>query len=168
MVAQVIQDKEPDLFFFIFKILIIFKGGKSTQYKNHLEDKDIDDDTYDESKNALFRIQGTGLDNMQAIQVDLVSDSLNSSYCYILQTGTCIFTWIGSLSSTRDHEILDRMVEMINPTWQPVSVREGSEPDLFWEILGGKAEYQKGKEAKGPIEDPHLFVLNISEGDFKV
>lgn len=43
-----------------------------------------------------------------------VSGSLNSSYCYILQTGKCIFTWIGSLSSTRDHEILDRMVEMIN------------------------------------------------------
>ncbi|XP_038901594.1 villin-1 isoform X1 [Benincasa hispida] len=168
VVAQVIQDKEPDLFFFIFEILIIFKGGKSTQYKKNLDDRDIDDDTYDESKNALFRIQGTGLDNMQAIQVNLVSDSLNSSYCYILQTGSCVFTWIGSLSSTRDHEILDRMVEMINPTWQPVSVREGSEPDLFWEILGGKSEYQKGKEVKGPIEDPHLFVLNISEGDFKV
>ncbi|KAA0061837.1 villin-1 [Cucumis melo var. makuwa] len=163
-IAQVIQNKEPDLFFYIFQILIIFKGGKSTQYKRHLEDENINDDTYDESKNALFRIQGTGLDNMQAIQVDLVSGSLNSSYCYILQTGKCIFTWIGSLSSTRDHEILDRMVEMINPTWQPVSIREGSEPDLFWEVLDGKSEYQKGKEAKGPIEDPHLFVLNISEG----
>ncbi|XP_022148363.1 villin-1 [Momordica charantia] len=168
VVVLVVEDKEPDLFFFIFETLIIFKGGKSTRYKKHLEEKGIDDDTYDESKNALFRIQGTGSNNMQAIQVDLVSDSLNSSYCYILQTETCIFTWIGSLSSTRDHEILDRMVDMINPTWQPVSVREGSEPDLFWETLGGKSEYQKGKEAKGPIEDPHLFVLNISEGDFKV
>ncbi|XP_022948221.1 villin-1 isoform X1 [Cucurbita moschata] len=168
VVAQVVQDKEPDLFFFIFETLIIFKGGKSTQYKKHLEEEGTDDNTYDESKNALFRIQGTGLNNMQAIQVDLVSDSLNSSYCYVLQTGTCIFAWIGSLSSTRDHEILDRMMERINPTWQPVSVREGSEPDLFWEALGGKSEYQKGKEAKGPIEDPQLFVLNISEGDFKV
>lgn len=52
----------------------------------------------------------------------------------------------------------------LQPTWQPVSIREGSEPDLFWEVLDGKSEYQKGKEAKGPIEDPHLFVLNISEG----
>lgn len=43
-----------------------------------------------------------------------VSSSLNSSYCYILQTETFIFTWIGSLSSTRDHDLLDRMLELIN------------------------------------------------------
>lgn len=45
-----------------------------------------------------------------------VSGSLNSSYCYILQTGTSVFTWIGNLSSTRDHDLLDRMLELINVT----------------------------------------------------
>jgi hypothetical protein len=43
-----------------------------------------------------------------------VSSSLNSSFCYILQTETLIFTWIGNLSSTRDHDLLDRMLELIN------------------------------------------------------
>lgn len=59
-----------------------------------------------------------------------VSSSLNSSYCFILQTETFIFTWIGNLSSTRDHDILDRMLELINVcnsilwtrTWFPISI----------------------------------------------
>ncbi|PON63017.1 Villin [Parasponia andersonii] len=164
VMAQVVQDKEPDQFFFIFQMLIIYKGGKSAGYRKFISEKGIDDQTYDESKDALFRIQGTSSDNMQAIQVDQVSSSLNSSYCYILQTGTSIFTWIGNLSSTRDHDLLDRMLEFINPTWQPVSVREGNEPDIFWTALGGKAEYARGKEIKGHVEDPHLFLLNITEG----
>lgn len=53
------------------------------QYKNHLEEEGIDDDTYDESKDALFRIQGMGLNNMQAIQVDLVSLELKFSSIYL-------------------------------------------------------------------------------------
>lgn len=45
-----------------------------------------------------------------------VSRSLNSCYCYILQTGASAFTWIGNLSSTRDHDLLDRMLELIHVT----------------------------------------------------
>jgi villin 1 len=52
----------------------------------------------------------------------------------------------------------------MQPTWQPTSVREGSEPDIFWNALGGKAEYPREKEMKGYIEDPHLFALNTNEG----
>lgn len=168
VMAQVVQDKEPDQFFFIFQTLIVYKGGKSKRYKEFIAEKGIADETYDESKEALFRIQGTSPTHMQAIQVDHVSSSLNSSYCYILQTGTCGFTWIGNLSSARDHNLLDTILEFLNPKWQPVSVREGNEPDTFWEALGGKTEYPKGKEIKGHVEDPHLFLLNITEGDCKV
>lgn len=43
-----------------------------------------------------------------------VSSSLNSSYCFILQTEASIFTWVGNLSSSRDHDLLDRMLDLIN------------------------------------------------------
>ncbi|KAL3007243.1 hypothetical protein AAZX31_08G323400 [Glycine max] len=105
---------------------------------------------------------------LQRVIIFKVSTSLNSSYCYILQNKASIYTWIGSLSSARDHNLLDRMVELLNPTWLPVSVREGNEPDIFWDALGGKAEYPKGKEIQGFIDDPHLFALKIARGDFKV
>ncbi|KAJ6984592.1 villin-1 isoform X2 [Populus alba x Populus x berolinensis] len=164
VLVQVIQDKEPLLFFSIFQTVIIFKGGLSKRYKNLIAEKGILDETYDEQKTALFRVQGISPENMQAIQVDQVSNSLNSSYCYILQTGTSIFTWIGNLSSTVDHALLDRMLELINPTWQPISVREGSEPDIFWNALGGKTEYPRQKELKQHVEDPHLFTLTCVDG----
>ncbi|KAK7289772.1 hypothetical protein RIF29_03698 [Crotalaria pallida] len=167
VVAQIHEGKEPAQFFSILRRLIIFKGGNSPGYKRFLEEGMVDE-TYSENRVALFRVQGTSPDNMQAIQVDQVSSSLNSSYCYILQTEASVFTWIGSLSSTRDHNLLDRMVELLNPTWLPVSVREGNEPDNFWDALGGKAEYPKGKEIQGFIDDPHLFALKIKGGDFKV
>uniref|UniRef100_A0A6N2L645 HP domain-containing protein n=1 Tax=Salix viminalis TaxID=40686 RepID=A0A6N2L645_SALVM len=168
VLVQVIQDKEPLLFFSIFQTVIIFKGGLSKRYKNLIAEKGILDETYDEQKTALFRVQGISPENMQAIQVNQVSKSLNSSYCYILQTGTSIFTWIGNLSSTVDHALLDRMLELINPTWQPISVREGSEPDIFWNALGGKTEYPRQKELKQHVEDPRLFTLTCADGNFKV
>ncbi|KAG5010432.1 hypothetical protein JHK82_019079 [Glycine max] len=130
-----------------------------------IEEKGIVDETYNENLVALFRVQGASPDNMQAIQVDQVSTSLNSSYCYILQSKASIYTWIGILSSVRDHNLLDRMVELSNPTWLPVSVREGNEPDIFWDALGGKAEYPKGKEIQGFIDDSHLFALKIMKGE---
>ncbi|KAJ0084553.1 hypothetical protein Patl1_31125 [Pistacia atlantica] len=198
-------------FFYIFQTLIVFKGGLSARYKKSIEEKGVVDETYDEDKMALFRVQGMNPNSMQAIQVDLVSlssgnhlkiemplfisvasvprwrmalcylelnnfgtkmlqasSSLNSSYCYILQTGASVFTWIGNLSSTNDHDLLDRILELINPTWQPISVREGSEPDAFWNALGGKGEHPREKEIRRCIEDPHLFTCTFTEGDFKV
>ncbi|KAE8666730.1 Villin-1 [Hibiscus syriacus] len=162
--AQVAQNKEPLQFFLIFQTLIVYKGGISAGYKKFIAETGLDDDTYDERKTALFRVQGTNPENMQAIQVDQISSSLNSSYCYILQSGNSVFTWIGNLTSSKDHDLLDRMVELINPAWQPISVREGSEPDSFWSSLGGKSEYPREKEMEKIIEDPYLFKFICSEG----
>jgi len=52
------------------------QGGVSSGYKKFVEDNAIEDDTYTEDGIALFRVQGSGPDNMQAIQVEpvLLSD----------------------------------------------------------------------------------------------
>ena len=46
-----------------------------SRYKSYIAEKGLDDETYDDKKTALFRIQGTNRDNMQAAQVDQVSQS---------------------------------------------------------------------------------------------
>lgn len=48
------------------------QGGLSEGYKKFLAEKELPNDTYSEDGIALFRVQGTGPDNMQAIQVDPV------------------------------------------------------------------------------------------------
>lgn len=45
-----------------------------------------------------------------------------------------------------------------------MSIREGSEPDIFWQALGGKTEYPREKKVKQYIEDPHLFTVTLIEG----
>ncbi|GJV50106.1 villin-1 isoform X1 [Tanacetum coccineum] len=168
VLARIVENKEPSQFFMIFQTLIIFKGGMGSRYKSLVAEQGVDDETYDDKMTALFRIQGTNRNNMQAVQVDQVSRSLNSSSCYILKAQVSIFTWLGNLSTTRDHDLLYGMLDLINPTWQPILVREGSEPDVFWDALGGKTEYPKEKEIKRFVEDPHLFVCTYTEGHSSV
>lgn len=55
-------------------ILSVFRqGGLSKGYKNYIAETELPDDTYSEEGLALFRVQGNGPDNMQAIQVEPVS-----------------------------------------------------------------------------------------------
>lgn len=49
------------------------QGGLSEGYKNYIAEKELPDDTYAEDGLALFRVQGSGPENMQAIQVEPVS-----------------------------------------------------------------------------------------------
>lgn len=59
--------------------MVKFKGGASTGYKKYVSEHGAEDDTYSENGVALFRAQGSGPENMQAIQVDTAARPLNSS-----------------------------------------------------------------------------------------
>lgn len=99
--ARIYEGSEPIQFFSVMQSFIVFKvcfcrrfllvlmccshlciasgtlneysqGGLSDGYKNHIEENQLPDETYKEDGVALFRVQGSGPDNMQAIQVDPV------------------------------------------------------------------------------------------------
>ncbi|KAJ1697999.1 hypothetical protein LUZ63_006511 [Rhynchospora breviuscula] len=168
VLARFYEGKEPIQFFAIFQSLAVFKGGLSTGYKNYITENGISDDTYSEEGLALFRVQGTGPENMQAIQVDPVAASLNSSYSYILHGGNTVFTWSGGLATTLDHELAERQLDVIKPNLQTKTQKEGTESDQFWSMLGGKAEYPSQKIVKEQEGDPRLFSCTFSKGDLKV
>ncbi|OEL32858.1 Villin-4, partial [Dichanthelium oligosanthes] len=111
--ARLYEGREPIQFFVIFQSLQVFKGGLSSGYKNFIAENGIADDTYSEGGIALFRIQGSGSENMQALQVDAVASSLNSSYCYILHNGNTVFTWTGNLTTSLDHDLVERQLDVI-------------------------------------------------------
>lgn len=56
----------------------ICQGGLSVGYKKYIAEKELPDDTHTVEGRALFRVQGTGPENMQAIQVETVSHILTS------------------------------------------------------------------------------------------
>jgi len=166
--VRVYEGKEPIEFFPIFQNLVIYKGGTSTGYKKFVSENGIDDDTYSENGVALFRVQGSGPENMQAIQVDTAASLLNSSYCYILHDGDTVFTWIGNLSSSMDQELAERQLDVIKPNLQSRLLKEGSEYDQFWKLLGVKSEYLSQKIVRDQESDPHLFSCTFSKGVLKV
>ncbi|KAF3544142.1 hypothetical protein DY000_02010247 [Brassica cretica] len=166
--ARIYEGKEPLQFFVIMQSFIVFKGGISSGYKKYIAEKEVDDDTYNENGLALFRIQGSGPENMQAIQVDPVASSLNSSYCYILHNDSSVFTWIGNLATSTDQELVERQLDLIKPNLQTRAQKEGSESEQFWELLGGKSEYRSQKRTKEPESDPHLFSCSFTKDILKV
>ncbi|KAL3819575.1 hypothetical protein ACJIZ3_005480 [Penstemon smallii] len=166
--ARIYEGHEPIQFFAIFQSFIVFKGGLSTGYKNHIAENELPDDTYAEDGLALFRVQGTGPENMQAIQVEPVASSLNSSYCYILHNDSSLFTWSGNLTTSDDHELVERQLDLIKPNMQTKLQKEGSESEQFWDLIGEKSDYQSQKIAREAEADPHLFSCTLSKGDLKV
>ncbi|KAJ9548328.1 hypothetical protein OSB04_020871 [Centaurea solstitialis] len=165
---QIYEGSEPILFFAIFQSFLVLKGGLSDGYKNFISGKELPDETYKEDGVALFRVQGSGPENMQAIQVEPVASSLNSSYCYILHRDSSVFSWIGNLTTPEVQELVERLLDVIKPNMQSKLQKEGSESEQFWEILGGKCEYPSQKIARDAESDPHLFSCTFSKGDLKV
>ncbi|KAL6977789.1 Villin-4 [Sarracenia purpurea var. burkii] len=166
--ARIYEGNEPIQFFSIFQSFIVFKGGLSDGYKKHVAETELPDATYSEDALALFRVQGSGPENMQAIQVEPVASSLNSSYCYILHSGSTVFTWSGNLTTTEDQELVERQLDLIKPNLQSKTQKEGAESEQFWDLLGEKSEYPSQKIGRDAESDPHLFSCTFSKGDLKV
>ncbi|MQL86619.1 hypothetical protein Taro_019164 [Colocasia esculenta] len=162
--AQIYEGREPIQFFSIFQNFIVLRGGVSSGYKSYIAENGMADETYSEDGIALFRVQGSGPYNMQAVQVEPVASSLNSSCCYILHNGNTVFTWSGSLTTTKDLELVERQLDLIKPNLQSKPQKEGSESEQFWSLLGGKSEYRSQKIVKDAESDPHLFSCNFSKG----
>ncbi|CAI9098426.1 OLC1v1035070C1 [Oldenlandia corymbosa var. corymbosa] len=166
--ARIFEGSEPIQFFAIFQSFIVFKGGLSDGYKKYIAEKELPDDTYTEDGLALFRVQGSGPENMQSIQVEPVASSLNSSYCYILHNGSTIFTWSGNLTTAEDQELVERQLDCIKPNMQSKVQKEGAESEQFWELLSGKSEYPSQKIGRDAETDPHLFSCTFSKGNLQV
>ncbi|XP_023635046.1 villin-5 isoform X1 [Capsella rubella] len=166
--ARIYEGKEPIQFFVIMQSFITFKGGLSDAYKKYIAENEIPDTTYDEKGVALFRVQGSGPEDMQAIQIEAVSTGLNSSHCYILHGDSTVFTWCGNLTSSDDQELMERMLDLIKPNEPTKAHKEGSESEQFWELLGGKTEYPSQKIKKDGESDSHLFSCTFSNEDLKV
>ncbi|KAM0907641.1 hypothetical protein ACQ4PT_015983 [Festuca glaucescens] len=146
--VRLYEGKEPIEFFPIFQNLVIFKGGASTGYKKFVSENGIQDDTYSENGVGLFRVQGSGPDNMQAIQVDTVreifnfaQDDMMTEDIFILDCHSCVFVWVGqhvdtkiraqALSIGEKFLELDILMENLARETPLYVINEGSEPQYF-------------------------------------
>ena len=153
-IVRVVQGREPRHFLKMFDgKMIVFSGGKASGFKNI-----TDHDTYDVDGTRLFRVRGTSEGDVRAEQVEEITASLNSEDVFVLETPTKTFIWTGQASDPEELEISKGIIESISPGRDAENINEGSEPDEFWEALGGKSDYsQVAVNLDKPILEPRLF-----------
>ncbi|XP_055532240.1 gelsolin, cytoplasmic-like isoform X2 [Wyeomyia smithii] len=156
--VRVTQGNEPRHFLKIFKgKLINFTGGHASGFRNiH------DHDSYDVDGTRLFRIRGTCSEDIRAEQLPETASSLASDDVFILETPSATYIWHGVGASNLEKEMAANIVKIVSPDAVPEIINEGSEPDAFWDALGGKADYDHELDPAGaPFLNPRLFHCRI-------
>ncbi|XP_057438079.1 villin-3 [Lotus japonicus] len=162
--GRIFEGKEPPQFVAIFQPMVILKGGLSSGYKKLIADKGLPDETYTAESIALIRISGTSIHNNKAVQVDAVAASLNSTECFLLQSGSTVFTWHGNQSSFEQQQLAAKVAEFLRPGIALKHAKEGTETSAFWFAVGGKQSHTSKKATNDIVRDPHLFTFSFNRG----
>eukprot|EP01117_Protostelium_nocturnum_P005492 TRINITY_DN1988_c1_g1_i3.p1 TRINITY_DN1988_c1_g1~~TRINITY_DN1988_c1_g1_i3.p1 ORF type:complete len:1152 (+),score=420.18 TRINITY_DN1988_c1_g1_i3:181-3456(+) len=148
---RVPQQKENSHFMSLFKGVIIIHQGHFA--------------SYEEKGTQLYHLRGQPDVNLRIIQVDSKAKNLNSNDSFFLFYENSCFVWNGKYSALSGN--VDSWVHHANRVrkgeWQMVQVKEGEEPNEFWEALGGRSNYMSDK-----IEQSNLFHCNFATGIFSV
>ncbi|ODM95069.1 Gelsolin, cytoplasmic [Orchesella cincta] len=163
--VRVVQGNEPAHFLRIFKgRMIIFRGGHASGFKNVRQH-----DTYDPTKPKLFHVKGTCEDDTRAVEVEPIAASLDSDDVFVLDGPGVTYMWIGN-GASEDEKAMGRNVDkLVSPDRVATVVAEGSEPEEFWKLLGGKGPYNKEEyERDTPSLEATLFHCSINPPSTKL
>ncbi|XP_042448781.1 villin-2-like [Zingiber officinale] len=166
--GRIFQGKEPPQFIALFQPMIVLKGGISSGYKKFIAEKNLSDETYTADSIALIQVSGISVHNSKAIQVDAVATSLNSTDCFILQSGNSLFIWNGSSCTFEQQQWAARIAEFLKPGVAIKHVKEGTESSAFWFAIGGKQSFISKKNPQDIVRDPHLYSFLFKKGKLKV
>ncbi|KAE9621679.1 putative villin headpiece, villin/Gelsolin, ADF-H/Gelsolin-like domain-containing protein [Lupinus albus] len=166
--GRIFEGKEPPQFVALFQPMVVLKGGLSSGYKKFIAEKGSPDETFTTESIALIRISGTSIHNNKSVQVDAVASSLNSAECFVLQSGSTIFTWNGNQCSFEQQQLAAKVAEFLRPGVAVKHAKEGTESSAFWFAIGGKQSYTSKKVTNDIVRDPHLFTFSINKGKLQV
>uniref|UniRef100_A0A5S6QHV9 Gelsolin-like domain-containing protein n=1 Tax=Trichuris muris TaxID=70415 RepID=A0A5S6QHV9_TRIMR len=94
----------------------------------------------------------------RTIQIDCDAALLNSGFCYFLKVPFNVpdevgkrgkvFVWVGSLVNENTARLAEEIAKakLNQNNWPVVRIAEGSEPEMFWEAMGGKKQYDKNAD----------------------
>ncbi|KAK8531851.1 hypothetical protein V6N12_053310 [Hibiscus sabdariffa] len=112
--GRIFEGKETPQFIALFQPMLVLKGGLSAGYKKSIEAKGLTDETYTADSVALFQIAGTSAQDFKALQINAVAKSLNTTECFLLQSGSStIFTWYGTQSSKEQQELAAKVADSL-------------------------------------------------------
>jgi len=163
--VRIQQTKEPNHFLTLFKgKMVVHNGGYASAFKNKKET----DTTVDANATRLYHIKGTNAFNTKAVEVSPSAANLNSGDVFGLLLADTIYIWSGKGSSKEENIVATTALKTIQGSRKIVAIHEGSEPEEFWEALGGKTEYASAKELVEGQREPRLFQCSNVTGSFKL
>ncbi|VAH69319.1 unnamed protein product [Triticum turgidum subsp. durum] len=169
VLGRIYQGKEPPQFVALFQPMVILKGGISSGYKKITEEKGAASGTYSPEGIALLRVSGTAIHNNKTLHVDALATSLSSTDCFVLQTGSAMFTWHGNSSTYEQQQWAAKVAEFLKPGVTVKHCKEGTESSAFWFALDGKQSYTSKPIMQDTIvRDPHLYAFSIRKGRLEV
>uniref|UniRef100_A0A8C8RIZ5 Gelsolin n=1 Tax=Pelusios castaneus TaxID=367368 RepID=A0A8C8RIZ5_9SAUR len=155
---RVVQGKEPAHLMSMFggKPLIVYKGGTSR-----------DGGQTAPAATRLFQVRSSTSGATRAVELDPVASELNSNDAFVLKTPSAAYLWVGQAASSTEISGAQELLKILRA--RPVQIAEGSEPDSFWEALGGRAAYRTSprlKDKKMDVHPPRLFACSNKSGRF--
>jgi len=169
VLGRIYQGKEPPQFVALFQPMVILKGGIGSGYKKITEEKGAASGTYSPEGIALFRVSGTAIHNNKTLHVDALATSLSSTDCFVLQSGSAMFTWHGNSSTYEQQQWAAKVAEFLKPGATVKHCKEGTESSAFWFALDGKQSYTSKSIMQDTIvREPHLYAFSIRKGRLEV
>ncbi|XP_036604538.1 gelsolin isoform X1 [Trichosurus vulpecula] len=158
--SRVVQGKEPAHLMSLFggKPMIIYKGGTSREGGQTAP-----------ASTRLFQVRSSSSGATRAVEVNAAASELNSNDAFVLKTPSSAYLWVGEGASDTEKSGAQELLNVLQA--RPVQVAEGSEPDSFWEALGGKAAYRTSprlKDKKMDAHPPRLFACSNKIGRFVI
>lgn len=161
---RVVMGKEPAHFLTMFKgRMIVHHGGVASGFKSMNES-----DTFDTDGISLFHVRGSNEFNTRAVQVEEKASVLNGGDCFVLLTPETMFCWHGVGANDDEKTVAGSIAEVMKGDRAKTVVEEESEPEEFWNALGGKTEYAHDKDIGDLPHDPRLFQMTCNVGFFRV
>lgn len=106
---------------------------------------------------------------LRCIQIPADAANLNSGFCYLLKVAgdePVIFVWIGSKASEHEADVAEQIaVTMFDEEFRVTIINESEDEDVFWQILGGKKEYE---EDNSFLAYTRLFRCSNDKGYFSI
>lgn len=119
----------------------------------------------------MYRIRGNQPTNVVCTQIEETASQLNSCDAFVLTdyNNKKIYVWKGAAASEAECQAgFNNAGVLANAGCEIIELKEGEEPEEFWAVLGGKADYYSVKEGEVAPRDPRLFQCSNATGSFKV
>ncbi|KII74171.1 Protein flightless-1 [Thelohanellus kitauei] len=135
-VERIKQQQEPLEFLALFHPKFVIHRGSRKPPKT------------ENASPRLYEIRNMmGMLTLRCVEIDLDPRLLCSRLHYILYVpkseGGIIYLWIGKSANTNERNAADLIAQSLdmNNCFSILNAKENEEPDEFWNILGGKKEY---------------------------